>query len=149
MRAVIQRVAEASVSVDGAVVGRIDRGLLVFLGVDVDDYDKDKTQMVEKVSGLRCFEDEHGKFNLSIHDIGGGVLLISQFTLHGDCRKGRRPSFTQAARPEQAIPLYEAVAAGLRERKLRVETGVFGAHMEVASVNDGPVTLLIDTKKVF
>lgn len=149
MRAVVQRVAEASVSVDGQVVGRIGRGLVAFVGVDVDDEAVDAEQMVDKISGLRCFEDEDSKFNLSVHDVGGGVLAISQFTVHGDCRKGRRPSFTQAARPEKAIPLYEAVVAGLRARGLPVETGVFGAHMEVQVKNNGPVTLLIDTKKVF
>ncbi len=149
MRAVIQRAAEASVSVDGRVVGRIGRGLVAFVGVDVDDEAADAEQMVDKISGLRCFEDDDSKFNLSVHDVGGGVLAISQFTVHGDCRKGRRPSFTQAARPEKAIPLYEAVVAGLRARGLPVETGVFGAHMEVQVKNNGPVTLLIDTKKVF
>lgn len=149
MRAVIQRAAEASVSVDGRVIGRIGRGLVAFVGVDVDDEAADAEQMVDKISGLRCFEDDDSKFNLSVHDVGGGVLAISQFTVHGDCRKGRRPSFTQAARPEKAIPLYEAVVAGLRARGLPVETGVFGAHMEVQVKNNGPVTLLIDTKKVF
>jgi len=149
VRAVIQRAAEASVSVDGRVVGRIGRGLVAFVGVDVDDEAADAEQMVDKISGLRCFEDDDSKFNLSVHDVGGGVLAISQFTVHGDCRKGRRPSFTQAARPEKAIPLYEAVVAGLRARGLPVETGVFGAHMEVQVKNNGPVTLLIDTKKVF
>lgn len=149
MRAVIQRAEEASVSVDGCVVGRIGRGLVAFVGVDVDDEAADAEQMVDKISGLRCFEDDDSKFNLSVHDVGGGVLAISQFTVHGDCRKGRRPSFTQAARPEKAIPLYEAVVAGLRARGLPVETGVFGAHMEVQVKNNGPVTLLIDTKKVF
>jgi len=149
VRAVIQRAEEASVSVDGCVVGRIGRGLVAFVGVDVDDEAADAEQMVDKISGLRGFEDDDSKFNLSVHDVGGGVLAISQFTVHGDCRKGRRPSFTQAARPEKAIPLYEAVVAGLRARGLPVETGVFGAHMEVQVKNNGPVTLLIDTKKVF
>lgn len=149
MRAVVQRVSEASVSVDGAVIGRTGRGLVVFLGVDVDDDEKDAAQMVEKIAGLRCFQDGDSKFNLSVMDIGGGILLISQFTVHGDCRKGKRPSFTQAARPEKAVPLYENVAAALRERKIPVETGSFGAHMDVHVMNDGPVTLLIDTKKVF
>ena len=136
-------------AVNGRVIGRIGRGLLVFLGVDIEDDSKDALQMAEKIGGLRCFADEAGKFNLSVHDVGGEILLVSQFTLHGDCRKGRRPSFTQAARPGQAIPLYEAVAEGLRARELVVKTGEFGAHMEVRSVNDGPVTLLVDTKKVF
>ena len=149
MRAVIQRVLEASVVVDGQTVGRIDRGLLALLGVDVADDGRDAVQMAEKIATLRCFEDPGSKFNLSVHDVGGSILAISQFTVHGDCRKGRRPSFTQAARPEQAVPLYESVIRHLRDGGLRVETGVFGAHMEVRLVNDGPVTLLLDTKKVF
>jgi len=149
LRAVVQRVHEASVSVDGKIVGAIEGGLLLFLGVEVEDDERDAAQMAEKVAGLRCFEDEAGKFNLSVADVSGSVLAISQFTLHGDCRKGRRPSFTRAARPEHAAPLCEAVVRLLRERGLRVETGSFGAHMEVSSVNDGPVTLLIDTKKGF
>lgn len=149
MRAVVQRVHEASVSVDGKTIGAIGQGLLLFLGVDLEDDERDAAMMTDKVAGLRCFEDEASKFNLSVEDVRGGILAISQFTLHGDCRKGRRPSFTQAARPEQAVPLYEAVVRQLRERGLPVETGSFGAHMEVASINDGPVTLLIDTKKGF
>jgi len=149
VRAVVQRVHEASVAVDGKVIGTIDRGLLLFLGVALDDDESDARQMAEKVAGLRCFEDDAGKFNLSVEEAGGSILAISQFTLYGDCRKGRRPSFTEAARPEQATPLYEAVIRLLRERNLRVETGSFGAHMEVSSINDGPVTLLVDTKKVF
>jgi D-tyrosyl-tRNA(Tyr) deacylase len=149
LRAVLQRVHEASVSVDSTVIGEIEQGLLLFVGVDADDSETDATLLAEKVSGLRCFEDSEGKFNLSVLDVEGSVLVISQFTLHGDCRKGRRPSFIQAARPEVAEPLYESVARLLRARGLRVATGSFGAHMEVASINDGPVTLLIDTKKGF
>jgi D-tyrosyl-tRNA(Tyr) deacylase len=149
VRAVVQRVHDASVAVDGNIIGKIERGLLLFLGIAFDDDERDAQQMAEKVAGLRCFEDEAGKFNLSVEDVSGSILAISQFTLHGDCKKGRRPSFTEAARPEQAIPLYEAVIRLLRERNLHVETGSFGAHMEVSSINDGPVTLLIDTKKVF
>jgi len=149
MRAVVQRVLESSVLVDGAVVGRIGRGLLLLVGVDVEDDEKDVAQMAEKIAGMRCFEDDASKFNLSVQDVGGSILAISQFTVHGDCRKGRRPSFTHAARPEQAIPLYESVIRQLREKGIPVETGSFGAHMEVHLVNDGPVTLLVDTKKVF
>ena len=149
MRAVVQRVSKACVSVDDSIVGKIGQGLLVFLGVDVDDNEKDAALMAEKIAGLRCFEDADSKFNLSVMDVGGAVLVISQFTLHGDCRKGRRPSFTNAARPETAVPLYEAVVALLRQAGLQVETGVFGAHMRVDLVNDGPVTLLIDSKRVF
>lgn len=149
MRAVLQRVSEASVEVDERMVGRIDRGLLVLLGVGDDDGDEDARAMAEKVAGLRCFSDDEGKFNLSLEDIGGGVLAISQFTLFGDCRKGRRPSFTGAARPEPAAALYESFVGFLRERGLEVATGEFGAHMRVRLTNDGPVTLLLDTKKVF
>ncbi len=149
MRAVVQRVHEASVSVDGRVTGAIDRGLLVLLGVDLEDTESDAAAMAEKLVCLRCFEDEAGKFNRSVQDVQGGMLVISQFTLHGDCRKGRRPSFTQAARPEQAIPLYESVMARVRATGVPVGAGVFGAHMDVRLVNNGPVTLLIDTKKVF
>lgn len=149
MRAVVQRVREAEVAVDGATVGAIGRGLLVFVGVDADDDEKDALQMAEKIAGLRCFQDNASKFNLSVEEVGGGILVISQFTLHGDCRKGRRPSFTQAARPEWAVPLYETVIRALRARGLPVAEGVFGAHMDVRLINDGPVTLLLDTKKVF
>ena len=136
-------------AVNGEVVGQIGHGLLVLLGVEADDDEQDARQMADKVAGLRCFEDAESKFNLSVEDVEGSVLLISQFTLSGDCRKGRRPSFGTAARPEQAIPLYEAVIGRLRERGLPVHTGVFGARMRVSLVNEGPVTLLVDTKKVF
>jgi len=149
MRAVVQRVSEASVRVDEAVVGAIAAGLLVLLGVEQEDTEADATYIAEKLVGLRIFSDAAGKFNLSIEEVGGAVLLISQFTLHGDCRKGKRPSFTQAARPELAIPRYELVRDQLRGRGLRVETGVFGAHMQVHLVNDGPVTLLLDSRKHF
>lgn len=149
MRAVVQRVCEASVSADGRVTGRIGRGLVAFVGVDADDEEADAAQLAEKVASLRCFEDAASKFNLSVQDVGGGILAISQFTVHGDCRKGRRPSFTQAARPEKAVPLYEAFVGNLRAKGLTVETGLFGAHMDVYVHNDGPVTLLLDTKKVF
>jgi D-tyrosyl-tRNA(Tyr) deacylase len=142
-------VREASVGVDGRIVGEIAHGILLFVGVDQADTDADAALLAEKIAGLRIFNDADGKFNLSVEDVGGAVLVVSQFTLHGDCRKGRRPSFVQAARPEVAIPLYESVAAKLRARGLPVATGEFGAHMEVRLVNDGPVTLLIDTRKVF
>jgi D-tyrosyl-tRNA(Tyr) deacylase len=146
---VVQRASQADVTVDGEVIGSIGRGLVVFLGVSDGDDEADAELMSDKIAFLRCFEDKDSKFNLSVQDAGGGVLLISQFTVHGDCRKGRRPSFTDAARPEKAIPLYERVAALLREKELPVETGRFGAHMVVRVVNDGPVTLLLDTKKAF
>ncbi len=149
MRAVVQRVREASVTVEGRITGAIGHGLLVLLGVEADDAKDDAALMAKKVMGLRCFNDEEGKFNLSLVDAGGSVLAVSQFTLLGDCRKGRRPSFARAAQPETAIPLYKAFVAALREGGVTVETGEFGAHMDVQLVNDGPVTLLIDTKKVF
>jgi len=146
MRAVIQRVREASVTVDGAVIGVIDRGLLVFLGVSTEDDASDVPVMVRKIAQMRIFNDGDGKFNLSVGDVGGSVLVVSQFTLLGDTRKGNRPSFVHAARPDQAIPLYEAVAQGLRDRGLPVETGEFGAHMDVRFLNEGPVTILVDTR---
>ncbi len=149
MRAVVQRVSEASVSVENAVVGAIGQGLLALVSVDADDTEQDAAYIAEKLAGLRIFNDEHGKFNLPVEEVGRAVLVVSQFTLHGDCRKGRRPSFTQAAHPEKAIPLYESVAMHLRERGLTVATGAFGAHMKVHLVNDGPVTLLLDSRKVF
>ena len=149
MRAVVQRVHEASVTVDGQVVGRIGKGLLVLLGVGENDAERDARFLADKIAGLRCFADADSKFHRSVEDVGGGILAISQFTLFGDCRKGRRPSFTEAAQPEYAIPLYEAFVAALRERGLPVETGEFGAHMDVYLVNDGPVTLLLDSNKAF
>lgn len=149
MRAVLQRVREASVSVDGEVVGRIGVGLLALIGVAEDDSDDDARQLADKIVALRCFNDADGKFNLALQDVDGAVLAISQFTLFGDCRRGRRPSFTDAARPEKAVPLYEAVLAALAEKGVPVANGRFGAHMMVSLVNDGPVTLLVDTKKVF
>ena len=149
VRAVVQRVSEASVTVDGQVIGAIGRGLVVFAGVEMGDQDRDAVYLAEKVVGLRCFQDDSSKFNLSLLDVAGSALVVSQFTLHGDCRKGRRPSFSDAAGPELAIPLYESFVQHLRERNLRVETGRFGAHMRVHLVNDGPVTLLMDTRKGF
>jgi D-aminoacyl-tRNA deacylase len=149
LRAVIQRVSEASVTVQNSVVGQIGKGLLLLLGVGNEDTEQDAQLMADKIAGLRCFADAESKFNLSIMDVGGAILAISQFTLFGDCRKGRRPSFTEAARPEPATELYEAVVQRLREKGLTVETGEFGAHMDVHLINDGPVTLLLDTKKLF
>ncbi len=149
MRAVVQRVSESSVTVDGSVVGAIGPGLLALVSVDEDDTERDARYMAEKVAGLRIFNDADGKFNLSVEDVGGAVLVISQFTLHGDCRKGRRPSFVRAARPEKAVPLYELVAVILGERGIKVATGEFGAHMDVHLINDGPVTLLLDSGKAF
>ncbi len=149
MRAVVQRVRHASVRVDEEIVGAIGQGLLVLLGVDVNDGSGDADYMADKIIGLRIFNDDDGKFNRSLEDVGGAVLLVSQFTLHGDCRKGRRPSFIAAARPEQAIPLYERVGSLLREKGVEVANGIFGAHMEVELLNDGPVTLLLDSGKAF
>lgn len=149
MRAVIQRVSEASVTVDQAVSGRIQRGFLVLAGVADDDEEKDALWIAEKIAGLRVFEDSDEKMNLSLADVQGAVLLVSQFTLFGDCRKGRRPSFVEAARPEKARALYEKLAENLRQLGLVVETGVFQAHMEVRLLNDGPVTLLLDSRKLF
>ena len=149
MRAVVQRVSESRVTVEDRVAGAIGHGLLVLVSVGERDSEEDAAFIANKVAGLRIFSDADGKFNLSVEDVGGSVLLISQFTLHGDCRKGRRPSFVEAARPEKAIPLYERVAAILRERGLEVATGEFGAHMDVHLVNDGPVTLLLDSRKAF
>ena len=134
---------------DGAVTGEIGMGFLVLLGVDVDDEESDATYMADKIVGLRVFNDDDGKFNLSLMDVGGSVLLVSQFTLHGDCRKGRRPSFIRAARPEKAVPLYERVGELLRAKGVTVANGVFGAHMDVELLNDGPVTLLLDSGKAF
>ena len=149
MRAVAQRVSSASVTVDGSVVGRIGSGLLVLVGVGQDDDDSDAIALAEKVAHSRIFEDGEGKMNLSVIDIGGAVLAVSQFTLFGDCRKGRRPSFTAAMAPEPAKELFERYVDATRALGLSVETGVFRAHMDVALTNDGPVTLLIDTKRVF
>lgn len=149
MRAVVQRVRHASVTVEGAVTGAIGHGLLVLLGVGVEDTEADADYMAGKLVGLRIFNDDDGKFNRSLLDVGGAVLLVSQFTLHGDCRKGRRPSFIHAARPEQAIPLYERVGALLRAEGVEVATGEFGAQMDVELLNDGPVTLLLDSGKAF
>jgi D-aminoacyl-tRNA deacylase len=146
MRAVIQRVSRASVVIDGETVGRIDRGLLVLLGVHRDDSAAQVPWLAEKVVGLRIFNDADGKMNLSVMDVGGGVLVVSQFTLYGDCQKGRRPSFIEAAVPETAIPLYEAFVNALRAQGVPTATGRFGATMQVELVNDGPVTLILDSR---
>lgn len=146
MKAVVQRVSSASVKVDGEVVGAIERGFLVLLGVAEDDTRADAEYLARKVVGLRVFEDEAGKMNLSLEDVGGGVLAVSQFTLLGDCRKGRRPSFVAAARPELAEALYSEFVDLVRHEGLLVQTGRFRKQMEVKLVNDGPVTLLIDSR---
>jgi len=149
MRAVVQRVTRASVTIDGTRVGAIDTGLLVLAGVAVDDTAADATALAHKIGGLRIFDDADGAMNLALADVGGSILLVSQFTLLGDARRGRRPSFIGAARGDAADQLYEAVATALRAAGHRVETGVFGADMEVELVNHGPVTILLDTKRAF
>mgnify|MGYP002622475370 CR=1 FL=1 len=149
MRAVVQRVSSASVTVDGEVVGRIGLGFLVLLGVAQDDEQSDVVYTAQKLIGLRVFEDDDGKMNRSIAEVGGAMLIVSQFTLYGDCRKGRRPSFVAAAPPEKADSLYRQVVAEVRGQGIAVETGRFQAMMQVELVNDGPVTLLIDSRKGF
>jgi D-tyrosyl-tRNA(Tyr) deacylase len=144
MRAVVQRVHEARVTVDEAVVGEIGAGLLVLLGVGHDDTEETAKAMAAKIAKLRIFEDGAGKMNRSVADAGGGVLVVSQFTLYGDARKGNRPSFIKAARPEEADPLCDRVVAELDALGLPTATGVFGAHMEVSLTNDGPVTILLE-----
>lgn len=149
MRAVVQRVTEASVTVEGKTVGAIGPGLLVLLGVSQEDTEKDGAYLAEKLAGLRIFEDEEEKMNRSVAQVGGSILLVSQFTLYGDVRHGKRPSFTQAAVPDVANRLYEQLADSLRAKGIPVATGQFQAHMEVALVNDGPVTILLDSGKTF
>jgi D-tyrosyl-tRNA(Tyr) deacylase len=149
MRAVIQRVSQASVEVDGAIVGQIDKGLLIYLSIGKGDTEKDALFMAEKISGLRIFSDEAGKMNINITDAGGQILLVSNFTLHGDCRKGRRPGFDAAAEPEIANSLYEKTAKLITDKGIKVEKGVFGAKMQVRSINDGPLTFLLDSTGVF
>lgn len=148
MRAVVQRVSGASVTVEGVKKGEIGKGLMVLIGIDEEDTPQDGAYIADKLAGLRIFEDDEGKMNRSVTDVNGAILLVSQFTLCGDARKGRRPSFIRAARPEKAIPLYEKLISHLSET-LTVETGEFGADMQVALVNDGPVTILLDSKRLF
>jgi len=147
VRAVIQRVTRASVTVDGRVAGEIGAGLLVLLGVGRADNPESAAYLAEKISNLRIFSDEAGKMNLSLLDIGASALVVSQFTLYGDTRGGRRPSYIQAAPPEEANRLYEEFVRSMRALDIKVETGVFQAHMQVELVNDGPVTILLDSEK--
>ncbi len=145
MKAVVSKVTSASVRVDGKTVGQIGEGFLILLGVTHDDTEALCRKLADKICSLRIFDDENDKINLSLDDVGGELLVVSQFTLYGNCRKGRRPEFLSAARPELAIPLYEKFVELCREKGYRVETGEFGAHMEVESVNNGPFTLIVDT----
>ena len=145
MRALVQRVSRAAVHVDGDLVSEVGHGLLVLLGVRTDDTDEQAKWTAEKIANLRIFPDAEGQMNRSVTDIGGEVLVVSQFTLYADTRRGRRPSFVDAARPEQAEPLVERVVEGLRSAGITTGTGVFGAHMDVELTNDGPVTVLLDT----
>lgn len=146
MRAVIQRVTSGSVSVDKKLVSRINAGLLVFLGISIDDEHKEAKFLADKIVNLRIFEDEKGKMNRSLIETGGEMLVVSQFTLYGDCRKGRRPSFINAAPPEKAEAIYEYFTEQVREKGITARTGIFRAMMEVSLVNDGPVTLIIESK---
>ena len=147
MRAVVQRVKSAAVYVEGRVTGEIGQGLLVLVGVGRGDGEKDIAYLTSKLPELRIFEDTSGKFNLSLREVGGGMLVVSQFTLYGDCRKGRRPSFVEAAEPAEAKRLYEQLIYRLREQGVSVETGEFQARMEVHLINDGPVTILLDSRQ--
>lgn len=149
MRAVVQRVSSAEVRVDDKMVGRVGKGLLVYLGVGKEDTVSDIEYMAEKVSGLRIFEDENGKMNLSVKDIEGEILAISQFTLYGDVRKGKRPSFSDSAAPDKGEELYNQFISRIQGIGIRIDKGIFGAHMMVDYINDGPVTILLDSKKQF
>lgn len=149
MRCVIQRVAEASVRVDGEMIGQIGGGYVALIGVEAEDTQTDLEYIAKKVPALRIFEDENGKMNRSLVDVKGEILAISQFTLFGDARGGRRPSFINAARPDLAVPMYEKLVQVWREEGITVETGRFGADMKVSLVNDGPVTILLDSRKIF
>ena len=148
MRFVVQRVTHASVTVDGNVIGKIGQGFMVLIGVSDEDTKETADKMVKKLLGLRIFEDENGKTNLDIHTVGGSLLLISQFTLYADCKHGNRPSFIKAGKPDMANEMYEYIIAKCREQVETVETGEFGAHMEVTSLNDGPFTLIVDTDQL-
>jgi len=146
MRVVVQHAKDAKVTVAGEVVGAIDFGLVLLVGITHDDTVEDAAFVADKIANLRIFEDEHGKMNVSLLDVGGSILSISQFTLYGDCRKGRRPNFMDAAKPEHAKQIYEALNEQLRQKGIRVETGIFGAMMDVQLTNVGPVTLIVESK---
>jgi D-tyrosyl-tRNA(Tyr) deacylase len=149
MRAVIQRVLQAEVTTAGKKVGKIDHGLLIYLGIGKEDSVEDARFIADKLVNLRIFADDDHKMNLSVKDVGGAILLVSNFTLHGDCRKGRRPGFDAAAGPESAQQLYEKVIELITEQGINVEKGVFGEYMHVTSINDGPVTFLLDSNRLF
>jgi D-aminoacyl-tRNA deacylase len=146
MRVVVQRSKSASVTVAGEVTGQITKGLVLLVGVTHTDTEEDAVYLADKIANLRIFEDADEKMNFSLMDVGGEILSVSQFTLYGDCRKGRRPNFMDAARPDQAVQIYEAFNSLLREKGIRVETGIFGAMMDVQLINDGPVTLIVESK---
>ncbi|MED4203221.1 D-aminoacyl-tRNA deacylase [Neobacillus mesonae] len=147
MRVVLQRSKEANVTVDGEITGQISKGLVLLVGVTHDDTVEDAAYLADKVVNLRIFEDENGKMNLSLLNAGGDILSVSQFTLYGDCANGRRPSFINAARPEHAVQIYDTFNQMLRDKGVKVETGIFGAMMDVQLINDGPVTLIVESKK--
>lgn len=147
MKVVVQRAKRAKVTVNGETVGSIGHGLVLLVGVTHSDTIEDVAFVADKIAHLRIFEDESGKMNLSVLDVGGEILSMSQFTLYGDCRKGRRPNFMEAAKPDHALPIYEALNEALRQKGIRVETGKFGAMMEVELINDGPVTLIVESKE--
>ena len=149
MRAVVQRVKSANVKIEDNIIGSIEQGILLLLGVEESDEEKDLDYMCEKVPNLRIFEDENGKMNKSLLDVEGSILVISQFTLLGDARKGRRPSFILAAQPDKAIPMYEKYIANMKGKGIYIQAGEFGADMKVELINDAPVTILLDSKKVF
>lgn len=146
MKVVVQRTKEAKVTVEGKTIGEITKGYVVLVGVTHEDREEDAAFLAEKIAHLRIFEDDLGKMNLSLLDVGGEVLSVSQFTLYGDCRKGRRPNFMEAAKPEQALHIYETFNRHLREKGLKVETGEFGAMMDVQLTNDGPVTVIVESR---
>lgn len=149
MRVVLQRVLEAAVAADGKEIGQIGRGILLFLGISKEDNPDTADKMMDKICRLRIFEDEQGKTNLSLHDVGGEVLVVSQFTLYADCRKGNRPGFSFAGEPEKANVLYEYMVEGFKQRLGMVQSGCFGAEMKVSLINDGPFTLCLDSQELF
>ncbi len=149
MRAVIQRVTASKVTVDSDIVGEIKKGINALIGIECGDNEEDVRYMADKIIGLRIFEDAEGKMNLSLNDIGGSILAISQFTLYGDARKGKRPSFTQAASFEEGKKLYDTFVEIIRQQNIPIQTGIYGADMSVEIINDGPVTILLDSKKTF